>query len=752
MQNMRLAGRARFGIGLAFFLGGLSAAPAGNAQAPTPPAPASAVVPLTGKITQITILGTKNIPADTVRAVLTQKRGDPYRPEAADKDRAAIQGLGVFQKTVGVSATAAPGGVALTYTVAENPIIKGIRFTANTPSKEPTIPAVTLLAQMKTRVGQVLDTNTLVSDLAALFKHDSGYVSKQGYIFDVSSDLNIDPATGVLTIPLVEAHIQSIQVTGNRRVKTADILAQMRAKPGDVYDAPVIHKDLEAIYGMGGFQQVGGDTLAETAPGRITITIPVIESAPAVPGSLDEAQGRTVPFLYDAFIVPLPVVQVSINGQPALPFIVDTGTAAPLILDPWAVARLGLKGKEQTRKSGDGNSYAAVPLQGAVFEGANRGGDISFAISQAQVLDLGFLIGAVGGRHVAGIVGLGMLSPITTRFDFAAKTLTFFSSPHPPLHPPGATVLPLRRTSDGLYTVAVTLAPDTAADLILDTGSTSTQVPLTVVGALHPTAASYGHGVEQIGGLYVCPDLRLPGLGLGPLRVPDVVVSALPLARTSLGMNVLDGYRLTLDGPNAQLALEPLAVGRRPLQGLSGLDLAQTGQALSVIGLAAGEPAERAGVRVGDEIVAVNGQTTQQLPPARLTTLLMALAVAPPGTLFRLSLRRGKSATEMGKALDVSWTSLDEFSAPRNALDGLLLKKANAGPWVIVSALKGCPGEQAGLQVGDEITRMAGALVAGMSPDQVMTLLRHLPDPLTLTVTRAGRAAPLSVKLSAPAP
>ena len=175
-------------------------------------------------------------------------------------------------------------------------------------------------------------------------------------------------------------------------------------------------------------------------------------------------------------------------------------------------------------------------------------------------------------------------------------------------------------------------------------------------------------------------------------------------------------------------------------------------QALSVIGLAAGEPAERAGVRVGDEIVAVNGQSTQRLAPARLTALLTALAVAPPGTLFRLSLRRGKGATGPGEALDVSWTSLDEFSAPRNVLDGLILKKANAGPWVIVSALKGCPGEQAGLQAGDEITRMAGALVAGMSPDQVQALLRHLPNPLTLTVTRKGRTAPLSVKLSAPGP
>ena len=188
MRNTRLTERARFAIGLVFLIGGLNcglnAAPVGNTPpASPPPVATSDVIPLTGKIAHIIVLGTKNIPADAIRAVLTSKVGDAYSPAAAEKDRAAVTGLGVFNGPVALNAVPnSAGGVDLTCTVAENPVVKGIRFTANTPSKEPTIPAATLIALVKTRVGQVLNTTILVSDLDALFNHGTGYAG-QSYLY-----------------------------------------------------------------------------------------------------------------------------------------------------------------------------------------------------------------------------------------------------------------------------------------------------------------------------------------------------------------------------------------------------------------------------------------------------------------------------------------------------------------------------------------------------------------------------------------
>ncbi len=152
--------------------------------------------------------------------------------------------------------------------------------------------------------------------------------------FDVSGPLSVDPSTGTVTIPLVEKRIQAIQITGNTHVKTADILAQMRVKPGDLYDVDALRKDVGAIYEMGSFKEVSLGAWTETTPGQGTVTIPVIEREALTLAKLDEKQGKIVPFLYDPLTVPLPVIQVSINGQPPLPFIVDTGTTPALSLDP----------------------------------------------------------------------------------------------------------------------------------------------------------------------------------------------------------------------------------------------------------------------------------------------------------------------------------------------------------------------------------------------------------------------------------
>ncbi len=50
------------------------------ASASPPPASSETVIPLTSKIEHITILGNKNVSADAIRAELTSKVGDPYRP------------------------------------------------------------------------------------------------------------------------------------------------------------------------------------------------------------------------------------------------------------------------------------------------------------------------------------------------------------------------------------------------------------------------------------------------------------------------------------------------------------------------------------------------------------------------------------------------------------------------------------------------------------------------------------------------
>ena len=236
---------------------------------------------LTGRVSRITVAGNANINGDAIRAVISQaslRLGDAYTAGLADGARDAVKGMGYFNGDVGVTAEPDPaGGVDVTYTVKENPVVKTIRFTANTPTGEPTIPAATLKAKMTTQEGKVLNTNVLVRDLDGLFNHQTGYVRSQGYIFDVSSDINIDPLTGVLTIPLVEAHINSITVKGNKRTKTKVVTRELRSQVGDVLDEHKLQRDLTRVYNLGLFDEVGPFDENSTDVGKVDILVPVAE-------------------------------------------------------------------------------------------------------------------------------------------------------------------------------------------------------------------------------------------------------------------------------------------------------------------------------------------------------------------------------------------------------------------------------------------------------------------------------------------
>ena len=236
---------------------------------------------LTGRVSRLTLVGNTNINGDAIRAVVSSaglRLGDAYTAGLADAARDAVKGMGYFNGDVGVGAEPDPaGGVDVTFTVRENPVVKTIKFTANTPTGEPTIPAATLKARMTTQEGKVLNTNVLVRDLSGLFDHTTGYVFQQGYIFDVSSDLNIDPLSGVLNIPLVEAHINSITVKGNKQSKTRVITRELRSQVGDVLDEHKLQRDLTRVYNLGLFDEVGPFDLNSTDVGKVDVLIPVTE-------------------------------------------------------------------------------------------------------------------------------------------------------------------------------------------------------------------------------------------------------------------------------------------------------------------------------------------------------------------------------------------------------------------------------------------------------------------------------------------
>jgi len=470
----------------------------------------------------------------------------------------------------------------------------------------------------------------------------------------------------------------------------------------------------------------------------VRVTLPVVEWKTATLSNLDDAQGWVIPLQYDPITCPYPVIQVSIDGKPPLPFVVDTGTTIPIILAPWAIKALGLTSAERTHQQ-HGFKDAPVAIQSATFQGKSAADTITFNIDEARAVDLSFIPDAFRGVRLAGVVGLGMLAPMTTRFDFAAKTLTVYPYSHPPLRVPGAETLPLTATSSGLSTIRIALAPSITDTLVLDTGSNLTQIHGAAARKLHPSAVNYTFSY-QIEGWYENPALRLPEMRLGALRVPNVLLGTTEdNTSASLGLDILAGYRLTLDGPHRELTLEPSAAGGRYTQGRSGVELRQNAQKKwSVKSLRAGSPALKAGLRVGDGIETISGLAADGLPDAQVHALIGGLTGRPVSVTRR---RNGQVRT-------VSWVPLDGVTAPPSALYGLTMRRPNGGSWEVLNVLPGSPAAKAGLRAGDKITSLGGQSVAATSLDQETHLIYQ--SPLPLVITRVGRKAPLAVTLTAP--
>jgi outer membrane protein insertion porin family len=221
-----------------------------------------------GNISAIVIKGNTNITTDALRAVLRQKPGAVYSATDAESDRQAIEQMGYFSAVTFNSSQDASGTVTETYSVVENPRISQIIITGNTVYS-----SAKLLGKIRSHPNTILNTNTLAQDIQTIVQtyHDAGYIAS------ISEDINIDPATGILTIPIIEARVSSLTITGNKKTKARVITREMKTKPGVVYNSNVFTKDLTRVYNLGLFDNVGQADISTPDVGEVAITVPVTE-------------------------------------------------------------------------------------------------------------------------------------------------------------------------------------------------------------------------------------------------------------------------------------------------------------------------------------------------------------------------------------------------------------------------------------------------------------------------------------------
>ena len=162
-----------------------------------------------------------------------------------------------------------------------------------------------------------------------------------------------------------------------------------------------------------------------------------------------------------------PIVQVSVNGAPPVPFVVDTGATIHLV-DENVARQAGVAGASSLQMHGGGQAGVDAHIAESLTLRVN---DLTWRGQRAAVVPLGYPT----RKHFAGLLGAQILKQYTVRFSFRAGTMTLFDpSTYEP--PTDAIVIPFELDED-LPIVHVTLdagAGPMDARLMVDTGAAAT--------------------------------------------------------------------------------------------------------------------------------------------------------------------------------------------------------------------------------------------------------------------------------------
>ena len=278
---------------------------------------------------------------------------------------------------------------------------------------------------------------------------------------------------------------------------------------------------------------------------------------------------------------------------------------------------------------------------------------------------LGAINDSSSGRpSVVGFIGTSFFRRFVTEFDFPNHVIflydpkTYFYS--------GAGIPVHVRFRGGLPQVKVVIhrarASDITARLIVDLGSANTPIAFTSAYArsvkLSDSSDRYIEvtGMTTLYGSGGARVQRVASVKLGDLLIVNPIINisaaldaALPssIGDGTIGMPVLRRTTMILDYRRSRIIFEKNSEYSSPyhFQNVSGLQLQRAGSVIRVRNVIAGTPASESGMRIGDEIIAIDDK------PVPSNGSLDLPSLREPGTTHRITFRRGGETTRVTIAL-----------------------------------------------------------------------------------------------------
>ncbi len=358
-------------------------------------------------------------------------------------------------------------------------------------------------------------------------------------------------------------------------------------------------------------------------------------AAPAERGGgvrwLAQAGRARLPFDYRARHVWL---KASVNGGEPQDFLFDTG-ASVTVLDSGWVAERGLKTEGRMQAAGAGAAGGASFASLASLKIASSSGDgIELDDVKVAVLDVNSSFAPLFWRRMAGVIGYDVISRFVVTIDYDDSVLV--------LHDPVSwryegTEKPLAMVMNGTVPALTGALDDTDEGLFrLDVGSSSTvdlHAPFAqakrLKGRMGRTQAVDGVG---FGGAFSSEIGRLRRMNLGPYEWDDPIVSVSNATQGAfasedfagtIGNRVLERFRVTFDYQRRHVYLEPgERYAARDHLTRTGAMFARRSGVVTVVDVLSASPADRAGLRGGDEVLAVDGRGIADWDLPALSALL----------------------------------------------------------------------------------------------------------------------------------
>ncbi|MGC4047230.1 MAG: BamA/TamA family outer membrane protein [Armatimonas sp.] len=223
-------------------------------------------------IAEIEVVGTVNTPPEVVKLAAGGagiKEGQIFRAEILKKAEEALEARGLYSSVRSRVETRADKRLKIIFEVIENPVVRSVRLEGVRA-----LPMADLLSLVTLEPGKILNRAALEASVLAIRNE----YKKRGYIAEVVEQVEIDPRTGVLTIPITEITVEDIQVQGLTKTQKFVVLRELRTKMGEPYNERVFQEDLNRLLNLRIFQNVTALTPEPGSDiGKVKLTVVVVE-------------------------------------------------------------------------------------------------------------------------------------------------------------------------------------------------------------------------------------------------------------------------------------------------------------------------------------------------------------------------------------------------------------------------------------------------------------------------------------------